>query len=178
MIGDFYFFLVTYFYLFININAYDVKETTIVFRLDSNGQLINTETYDDKNIEEVMNLKENKHIFEHRASIIFGAEWYVNVQDWNNYYISITSSLKAIGKDIYLMGTSSVDVEVTGSSGTLSEQTFMYHSPRLNKVVYAFPKDMYVGNSKQITISSVGGHVYFNTGEAFTAIHGSKTFSR
>lgn len=57
MIGDFYFFLVTYFYLFININAYDVKETTIVFRLDSNGQLINTETYDDKNIEEVMNLK-------------------------------------------------------------------------------------------------------------------------
>lgn len=57
-----------------------------------------------------MNLKENKHIFEHRAAIISGAEWYVNVQDWNNYYISITSSLKAIGKDIYLMGTSSVDV--------------------------------------------------------------------
>ena len=76
------------------------------------------------------------------------------------------------------MGTYSIDVEVEGSSGTFFEQTFMYRSPRLNKTVYAFPRDMYVGDSNKITISSVSGYVYLNVGEAITEINGFKTFSR
>lgn len=170
----------TYFCFFTNINAQEFKETTIVFNFSSDGTLINSETYTDKSIREVMDLRENnyKNIQKRRATSISGAEWYVNVKGWDDDYVSITSSLKAVGRGVYLMGTSSVDVEVVGSSGTLSEQTFMYHAPSLSKAVYAFPRPMYVGNSKKITISSVGGSVYFSTGEALTAIHGSKAFSR
>lgn len=143
--------------------------------------MINSETYTNKNIREVINLRKDtyKNIQKYKISLpVPNAEWYVNVKDWKNDYVEITSSLKAVGRNLYLMGTSSVDVEVVGSSGTFSEQTFLYRSPRLNKQVYAYPKDMYVGNSNQITISSVDGRIYFNNGDSITALHGSKTFSR
>lgn len=84
-----------------------------------------------------------------------------------------------ITPNVYLLGTSTVNLVITGDSGMYSEQTLVYRSNHAQRRCYAFPSDMYVGNANTITLSSNGGFILFNDGSFATGgIEGSKTVKR
>lgn len=155
------------------------RQYTIVFTFNREGKAVESELFHGKTIEEVEKLKQNNSNLI-RTNRFNAVAWYINVQDWLGDYVSLTSKIEVITPGSKLMGTSYIHLVVEGNSGTLSEQVLMFKCENgAAKRCYAYPMDMYVGNSSIITLKSINGFIQFSDGtNTQSGFLSSKTVNR